>query len=88
MILKGAQNLREAVQFLYFTGMPSLEARLFHMSGDIGLAKGVNDWLTSDQQALSPTFPANANGALRVDNGFWRDNLAKLRTRFEAWLAQ
>jgi hypothetical protein len=25
---------------------------------------------------------------LRVDNGFWRDNLVKLRTRFDAWLAQ
>jgi hypothetical protein len=47
----------------------------------------VNDWLTPEQQALSPTFPANANVALRVDNGFWHDNLAKLRTRFEAWLA-
>jgi putative spermidine/putrescine transport system substrate-binding protein len=88
VILKGAQNLREALQFLYFTGMPSQEARLFRVSGDVGMAKGVNDWLTPDQQALSATFPANANAALRVDNGFWRDNLAKLRTRFEAWLAQ
>ena len=88
VILKGAQNLREATQFLYFVGMPALEARLFRLSGEIGMAKGVNDWLTPDQQALSSTFPANANGALRVDNGFWRDNAAKLRARFETWLAQ
>ena len=87
-ILKGAQNLREALQFLYFAGAPALQARLFRSSGDVGLAKGMNDWLTPDQQTLSPTFPANANGALRVDNGFWRDNIAKLRTRFEAWLTQ
>jgi hypothetical protein len=86
--MKGSQNLREAQQFLYFTGASSLQARLFRISGEMGLAKGVNDWLTPDQQALSPTLPANINAALRVDNGFWHDNLAKLRTRFEAWLAQ
>ncbi len=88
VIMKGAQNLREAQQFLYFTGSPALQARLFRVSGEAGLARGVNDWLTPDQQATSPTVPANMNGALRVDNAFWRDNLAKLRTRFEAWLSQ
>jgi putative spermidine/putrescine transport system substrate-binding protein len=88
VIMKGSQNLREAQQFLYFTGASSLQARLFRISGEMGLAKGVNDWLTPDQQALSPTLPANINAALRVDNGFWHDNLAKLRTRFETWLAQ
>jgi putative spermidine/putrescine transport system substrate-binding protein len=61
---------------------------LFRVSGEAGLARGVNDWLTPDQQAMSPTVPANINGALRVDNAFWRDNLAKLTTRFDAWLSQ
>jgi putative spermidine/putrescine transport system substrate-binding protein len=88
VIMKGAQNLHEAQQFLYFTGASAVEARLFRITGEAGLAKGVNDWLTPDQQAMSASFPANINGALRVDNGFWRDNLAKLRARFEAWLAQ
>ena len=87
-IMKGGQNLHEAQQFLYLTGAPSLEARLFRVCGEIGLAKGVNDWLTPDQQALSPTFPANAGAALRIDNGFWHDNIAKLRTRFDTWVAQ
>jgi putative spermidine/putrescine transport system substrate-binding protein len=88
VIMKGVQNLREAQQFLYFTGASAVQARLFRVSGEVGLAKGVNDWLTPDQQAMSPTFPANINGALRVDNGFWRDNVTKLRSRFEAWLTQ
>ncbi len=87
-IMKGAQNLREAQQFLYFTGESSLQAKLFRVSGDAGMAKGANDWLPPEQQALSPASQANASGALRVDNGFWHENLAKLRTRFEAWLAQ
>ena len=85
-IMKGAQNLHEAQQFLYFTGASALQARLFRVSGETGLAKGVNDWLTPEQQALSPTSTANTGGALRVDNGFWRDNAAKLRARFESWL--
>jgi putative spermidine/putrescine transport system substrate-binding protein len=88
VIVKGGQNLRDAQQFLYIAGAASLEARLFRMSGEIGLAKNVNDWLTPEQQAASPISPANTSAALRVDNSFWHDNLAKLRTRFEAWLAQ
>jgi len=87
-VLKGGPNVREALQFLYVTGAPSIEARLARLSGDFGLAKGVNDWLTPEQQAMSPTIQANASVALRVDNGFWHDNLTKLRARFDAWLAQ
>ncbi len=87
-ILKGAPNLRDAQQFLYFTGAAGIEARLFRASGEVGLAKGANEWLTPDQQAFSPTLKANESTALRIDNGFWHDNLAKLRVRFDAWLAQ
>ncbi len=88
VIMKGAQNLHEAQQFLYFTGASAVQARLFRVAGEAGLAKGVNDWLTPDQQAMSATLPANLNAALRVDTGFWRDNLAKLSARFDTWLAQ
>ena len=86
--IKGAPNLRDATQFLYLTGAPSVQARMFRANGEIGTAKGVNDWLTPEQQALSPTFQGNVSVALRVDNAFWRENAAKLRVRFEAWLAQ
>jgi putative spermidine/putrescine transport system substrate-binding protein len=88
VIIKGAQNPREAQQFLYFTGTSSLQARLFRVSGEAGLARGVNDLLTPEQQAVFPSSQTNLSAALRVDTGFWHDNAAKLRTRFEAWLAQ
>jgi putative spermidine/putrescine transport system substrate-binding protein len=88
VMIKGGQNPRDAQQFLYIAGAAALEARLFRVSGEIGLARTVNDWLTPEQQALSPTFPANASVSLRVDNGFWRDNLTKLRTRFDTWMQQ
>lgn len=86
-ILKGSPNLRQAIQFLYFAGMPAIEARLVAPYGMGGLAKGANDGLPADVLQFSPTAPANLNAAIRVDASFWHDNLAKLRPRFETWLA-
>jgi len=85
-IMKGSPALRIAQQFLYFTGLPAIEARLLRRSGDSGLAKGANDGLTPEELVVSPGNPANLSGALRSDTAFWRDNLAKLRPRFDAWL--
>ena len=83
---KGSPNLRQAEQFLYFAGMPAVEARLFDSTGIAGLAKGSDDGLPPALQALSPTAPANLNVAVRLDAAFWHDNLAKLRQRFDTWL--
>jgi putative spermidine/putrescine transport system substrate-binding protein len=86
VVAKGSPNLRQAQQFLYFAGMPAVEARLFDTSGIAGLAKGANDGLPPEAQALSPTAPANLGAAVRLDTAFWHDNLAKLQQRFDAWL--
>ncbi|HLJ05900.1 MAG TPA: extracellular solute-binding protein [Acetobacteraceae bacterium] len=86
-IVKGSPNARQATQFLYFAGTPAIEARLVGQFGDGGLAKGANDGLPAELAQLSPTTPANLNAAVRVDVGFWHDNLAKLRQRFDTWLA-
>jgi putative spermidine/putrescine transport system substrate-binding protein len=85
VIMKGSPSLRMAQQFLYFTGMPVVELRLLQRSGDAGLAKGLNDGLSPELAAVSPTSPTNLAAGLRIDAGFWRDNLAKLRQRFDAW---
>ena len=85
-VVKSSPNLRQAQQFLYFAGMPAVEARLFDIAGIAGLAKGANDELAPGVQALSPTAPANLNAAVRLDTGFWHDNLAKLQQRFDTWL--
>jgi putative spermidine/putrescine transport system substrate-binding protein len=87
VILKGSPNLRAATQYLYFAGTPAIEARLVGLFGEGGLAKGANDGLPAELAPLSPTAPANLSAAVRVDAGFWHDNLAKLRPRFETWLA-
>jgi putative spermidine/putrescine transport system substrate-binding protein len=86
VVLKGSPNLRQATQFLYFAGTPAIEARLVGLFGEGGLAKGANDGLTAELMQLSPTAPANLGAAVRMDAGFWHDNLAKLRQRFETWL--
>jgi len=85
-ILKGSPNLRLAQQVLYFIGTPAIEARMFQVTGNSGLARGANDGLAADLVAASPSNPANLNAAVRVDTAFWHDNLAKLQQRFDAWL--
>jgi putative spermidine/putrescine transport system substrate-binding protein len=84
-IAKGSANLRPAVQFLYFAGTPAIQARLHARLAVGGTAKGAADFLTPEQLAVSPANPANLAAGLRQDTAFWRDNLDKLRQRFDAW---
>jgi putative spermidine/putrescine transport system substrate-binding protein len=86
-VVKGTPNLRDATQFLYFSGTPAIEGRLVERFGLGGLAKGANDGLSPGLLAASPTSAANLKSGLQIDAGFWQANLAKLRQRFEAWLA-
>jgi putative spermidine/putrescine transport system substrate-binding protein len=88
VIPKSSPNLRIAQQFLYFTGMPLIESRLVHSNGLVGPAKGLNEGLSPELQAISPSNPPNMASALRVDAAFWHDNLAKLRPRFDTWLSK
>jgi len=84
-IMKGSPSLRIAQQFLYFTGMPAVELRLLQKSGNAGPVKGLNDGLAPELAVVSSGNPANLAAGLRIDTGFWRDNLPKLRQRFDAW---
>jgi putative spermidine/putrescine transport system substrate-binding protein len=84
-IMKSSPLQRLAQQFLYFAGMPAVEARLLQQSGNGGVAKGVNDGLPPELVAESPSSAANLAAGLKVDTGFWHDNLPKLRQRFDAW---
>lgn len=84
-IMKGSPATRMAQQFLYFTGMLAVERRLLQQNGDAGLAKGLNEGLSPELAAISPGNPANLAAGLKIDAAFWRDNLPKLRQRFEAW---
>ncbi len=86
-IMKGSTTARIALQFLYFVGMPAVELRLLQKSGEGGLAKGLNDGLAPELAAVSTANPTNLAAGLRADSAFWRDNLTKLRQRFDTWQA-
>ncbi|HYZ24001.1 MAG TPA: extracellular solute-binding protein [Rhodopila sp.] len=85
-IIKGSPLLRAAQQFLYFTGMPAVEQKLLQQSGEAGMAKGLTESLPPELAAVAASNPANLANALKLDAGFWHDNLAKLRPRFDAWV--
>lgn len=84
---RGAGNVRQALQFLYFAGTPAIQGQLVPVAGTGGLAKGANDLLAPDVAGLSPSNPTNLTAGLHIDAGFWHDNQAKLSQRFDAWLA-
>ncbi len=86
-ILKGAPSQRQAAQFLYFAGDAAIQARLADAVPWAGLAKGALEGLPPEVAANLSLTAANLQGALAVDEGFWRDNLDKLTQRFAAWLA-
>ncbi len=86
-IAKGSPNLHDAMQFLYFSGTSAIEARLVAEASEGGLAKGANEGMAAELAAISPTSAGNLQNTLRLDGAFWQANLAKLRPRFDNWLA-
>jgi len=85
-IVAGSANFAAAIRFLAFAANPAQEAKLLPLIAYGPMAKGANDKLPPDLQAVSPTAPANLQNALQIDEAFWRDNYAKLSQRFEDWL--
>ena len=86
-IVKGSPDRALAAQFLYFAGMPAIQARMLPLLPYPGLAKGVNELAPPEQALASPTLPANLAAGLAADEGFWRDNAERLGQRFSAWLS-
>lgn len=84
-IVRGAPNQANAVRLLAHAADPRVQATL--AAAALGpLARGALDGMTPEAQALLATSPAALAAALPADEAFWRDNLAKLAQRFDAWL--
>jgi putative spermidine/putrescine transport system substrate-binding protein len=86
-MVKGGSETRATAQVLYALGGTAAQARMLRLAGEAGLAKGVNEGQPPEVLAFSPSHAANAAGAMRVDAAFWAEHGAKLRARFEAWMA-
>jgi putative spermidine/putrescine transport system substrate-binding protein len=85
-VLKGATGARDAVQFLYFAGTPAIGGKLLDRFAVSVLVRGAYEFARPEAQVAAPLHPANLKNQIQIDEGFWRDNGAKLTARFEQWL--
>ncbi|MFC0408481.1 ABC transporter substrate-binding protein [Roseomonas elaeocarpi] len=88
VIMKGSPNKARALDFLRFVSQPEVEAGMSPRIPYGMTAKGVNDLLTPEVRETLPTTPAHMEGALRIDDQFWLDNLDRLNQRFNTWLSR
>ncbi len=66
-------------------------ARLASLAKATGLGpatKAAIALLPADARARNPSLPANQQGALASDDGFWAENADKLEARFTAWVGK
>jgi len=85
-IMRGSPNTARALDFLRFAGQPEVQAGLPPRIPYGVTARGVDERLPREVLPLLPTTPANAAGALRIDDRFWVENIDRLGRRFESWL--
>ena len=87
VVMRGSPHGADALKLLAFAGDPARQAAFAAAAPYGPTARGANEMLPAELQALSPTAPANLANALQGDEAFWRDNEDRLNQRFEAWLA-
>lgn len=85
-IVKGSAKQAEAMRLLAHAADPRTQALLSATTPYGAVARGALERLAPEQLALLPTSPAALAATLPADEVFWRDNLAKLTQRFDAWL--
>jgi len=85
-IVRGSPNAAAAMRLLAFAAEARHQARLATLSALGPFVRGALDGMAADAQALLPTAPGALPATLAGDEPFWRDNLAKLSQRFDAWL--
>lgn len=86
VIMRGSPNRAQAVDFLRFAGQPEVQAALPRRIPYGVTARGADERLPREVLLRLPTAPAHAEGALRIDDRFWLDNIDRLGRRFDAWV--
>ena len=86
-IPKASPNQPEALKLLASMADPAEQAHFTAVTGLGTLARGINDGMSAEQLAASPSNPAMLSAALQIDDQFWHDNGDRLDERFDAWLA-
>ena len=85
-IVRGAPNQANAIRLLAHAADPRAQAALASAAALGPLARGALDGMAPEAQLLLATSSAALAASLPADEAFWRDNLAKLAQRFDAWL--
>ncbi len=81
----GAPHDRSAAAALMVATDPARVAQFARATGLGPVTKAGLALLPAELRAQNPATPANQQGALMVDEGFWADNAGKLEARFAAW---
>jgi putative spermidine/putrescine transport system substrate-binding protein len=85
-IVRGTANLGHAVRLLAHAADPRVQAGLAARAVLGPMTRGALEGVPAEVQALLATGQPALGATLATDEAFWRDNLAKLSQRFDAWL--
>lgn len=85
-IVRGTANLGNAVRLLAHAADPRVQAGLAARAVLGPMARGALEGVPAEVQALLATGQPALGTTLAADEAFWRDNLAKLSQRLDAWL--
>lgn len=87
-ILKGTPNKKEAMEFVAYSSLPEVQAKLPAYIAYGTTAKAAVELVPKEYQKLMPTYPENMEVAIPMDINFWVDEIEPLTQRFDAWLAR
>lgn len=88
VIMKGSPNRAQAQAFLRYWAQPQVAALLPPRIPYGTTVVGADALLPPPVLANLPTAPANAEGALEINDRFWLDNLDTLNQRFNNWVSR
>ena len=86
--LSGAPHGRAAMAALMVATDQARLASLARATGLGPLVKAAVALLPADLRGRNPSTPANQQGMLALDDGFWAENGDKLEARFGAWVGK
>lgn len=88
VVLKDSPNKEEAMQFIAYSSLPEVQAKLPAYIAYGTTAKAAADLVPEQYQKDLPTHPENMKVAMPMDISFWVDEIEPLTQRFDAWLAR
>ncbi|WP_271627707.1 extracellular solute-binding protein [Bradyrhizobium sp. CCBAU 11445] len=83
-VLKGAPNKENAMKLLAYFMRPEVQARFENQIAGIPVSKKALPLLSAETRKWQPDL--NNPSHIRINNGYWVDNLDALSRRFKEWV--